>query len=72
MKKRKRGGKQRASLASVAAKAPSRTARPALIHPIVIFPFRPAEDYGNLTLDPQAQGITRNEQGQRVSLMPVS
>jgi 1,4-alpha-glucan branching enzyme len=27
---------------------------------------------GNLTLDPQAQGITRNDQGQGVSLMPVS
>ena len=27
---------------------------------------------GNLTLDPRAQGITRNDQGQRVSLVPVS
>jgi 1,4-alpha-glucan branching enzyme len=27
---------------------------------------------GNLTLDPQGQGITRNDQGQRVSLVPVS
>jgi len=27
---------------------------------------------GNLTPDPQAQGITRNDQGQRVSLLPVS
>jgi 1,4-alpha-glucan branching enzyme len=27
---------------------------------------------GNLTLDPTAQGITRNDQGQRVSLVPVS
>jgi 1,4-alpha-glucan branching enzyme len=27
---------------------------------------------GNLTLDPRAQGITRNDQGERVSLMPVS
>jgi 1,4-alpha-glucan branching enzyme len=27
---------------------------------------------GNLTLDPCAQGITRNDQGQRVSLVPVS
>ncbi|MGA2557191.1 MAG: isoamylase early set domain-containing protein [Verrucomicrobiota bacterium] len=27
---------------------------------------------GNLTLDPQAQGISRNDQGQRVSLVPVS
>ena len=25
-----------------------------------------------LTLDPRAQGITRNDQGQRVSLVPVS
>jgi len=27
---------------------------------------------GVLTLDPRAQGITRNDQNQRVSLMPVS
>lgn len=27
---------------------------------------------GQLTLDPRAQGITRNDQGQRVSLVPVS
>ncbi len=27
---------------------------------------------GVLTLDPTAQGITRNDQGQRVSLLPVS
>lgn len=27
---------------------------------------------GNLTLDPRAQGITRNDQGERVSLVPVS
>jgi 1,4-alpha-glucan branching enzyme len=27
---------------------------------------------GNLTLDPRAQGITRNDHGQRVSLVPVS
>ncbi len=27
---------------------------------------------GNLTLDPHAQGITRNDQGERVSLVPVS
>ncbi len=27
---------------------------------------------GHLTLDPRAQGITRNDQGERVSLMPVS
>lgn len=27
---------------------------------------------GVLTLDPQAQGVTRNDQGQRVSLVPVS
>ncbi len=27
---------------------------------------------GQLTLDPRAQGITRNDQGQRVSLIPVS
>jgi 1,4-alpha-glucan branching enzyme len=27
---------------------------------------------GHLTLDPRAQGITRNDQGQRVSLVPVS
>ena len=27
---------------------------------------------GHLTLDPRAQGITRNDQGARVSLMPVS
>ncbi|HYT61112.1 MAG TPA: isoamylase early set domain-containing protein [Haliangiales bacterium] len=27
---------------------------------------------GSLTLDPRAQGITRNEQGERVSLLPVS
>ena len=27
---------------------------------------------GVLTLDPRAQGITRNDQGQRVSLLPVS
>jgi hypothetical protein len=27
---------------------------------------------GNLSLDPQAQGITRSDQGERVSLMPVS
>jgi len=27
---------------------------------------------GKLTLDPRAQGITRNEQGERVSLVPVS
>ena len=27
---------------------------------------------GNLTLDPRAQGITRNDQNQRVSLVPVS
>ena len=27
---------------------------------------------GVLTLDPQAQGITRNDQGERVSLIPVS
>ena len=27
---------------------------------------------GSLTLDPRAQGITRNDHGERVSLMPVS
>jgi 1,4-alpha-glucan branching enzyme len=27
---------------------------------------------GVITLDPRAQGITRNDQGQRVSLVPVS
>lgn len=27
---------------------------------------------GNLTLDPHAQGITRNDKGERVSLIPVS
>ena len=27
---------------------------------------------GVLTLDPRAQGITRNDKGERVSLMPVS
>ena len=27
---------------------------------------------GKLTLDPRAQGITRNDQGERVSLAPVS
>ena len=27
---------------------------------------------GQLTLDPRAQGITRNDQGQRVYLVPVS
>ena len=27
---------------------------------------------GKLTLDPRAQGITRNDQGERVSLVPVS
>ena len=27
---------------------------------------------GNLTLDPRAQGITRNDEGERVSLLPVS
>jgi 1,4-alpha-glucan branching enzyme len=27
---------------------------------------------GVLTLDPRAQGITRNDQGQRVSMVPVS
>ena len=27
---------------------------------------------GKLTLDPRAQGITRNEKGERVSLVPVS
>lgn len=27
---------------------------------------------GHLLLDPQAQGITRNDQGERVSLVPVS
>ncbi len=27
---------------------------------------------GVLTLDPQAQGITRNDKGERVSLIPVS
>ncbi|HOY56692.1 MAG TPA: hypothetical protein PK640_00970 [Verrucomicrobiota bacterium] len=27
---------------------------------------------GQLTLDPRAQGITRNDQGERVSLVPVS
>jgi 1,4-alpha-glucan branching enzyme len=27
---------------------------------------------GNLTLDPRAQGITRNDHGERVSLVPVS
>ncbi len=27
---------------------------------------------GNLTLDPRAQGITRNDKGERVSLVPVS
>lgn len=27
---------------------------------------------GVLTLDPRAQGITRNEKGERVSLLPVS
>jgi len=27
---------------------------------------------GNLVLDPRAQGITRNEKGERVSLVPVS
>jgi 1,4-alpha-glucan branching enzyme len=27
---------------------------------------------GDLTLDPRAQGITRNDKGERVSLVPVS
>ena len=27
---------------------------------------------GSLTLDPRAQGITRNDKGERVSLVPVS
>jgi len=27
---------------------------------------------GKLTLDPRAQGVTRNDQGERVSLLPVS
>jgi 1,4-alpha-glucan branching enzyme len=27
---------------------------------------------GTLTLDPQAQGVTRNDKGERVSLVPVS
>jgi 1,4-alpha-glucan branching enzyme len=27
---------------------------------------------GNLTLDPRAQGITRNDKGERVSLVPIS
>jgi len=27
---------------------------------------------GNLVLDPQAQGVTRNDKGERVSLVPVS
>ena len=27
---------------------------------------------GNLTPDPRAQGVTRNDQGERVSLLPVS
>jgi 1,4-alpha-glucan branching enzyme len=27
---------------------------------------------GNLTLDPRAQGVTRNDEGGRVSLLPVS
>jgi 1,4-alpha-glucan branching enzyme len=27
---------------------------------------------GALTLDPRAQGITRNDEGERVSLLPVS
>jgi len=27
---------------------------------------------GQLTLDPRAQGITRNDQGERVCLLPVS
>jgi 1,4-alpha-glucan branching enzyme len=27
---------------------------------------------GNLVLDPHAQGITRNDKGERVSLVPVS
>lgn len=27
---------------------------------------------GALTLDPRAQGITRNDRGERVSLLPVS
>lgn len=27
---------------------------------------------GVLTLDPRAQGVTRNDQGERVSLIPVS
>jgi len=27
---------------------------------------------GNLTLDPRAQGVTRNDEGERVSLLPVS
>lgn len=27
---------------------------------------------GVLTLDPRAQGITRNDKGERVSLVPVS
>jgi hypothetical protein len=27
---------------------------------------------GHLTLDPQAQGISHNDQGERVSLVPVS
>jgi 1,4-alpha-glucan branching enzyme len=27
---------------------------------------------GSLTLDPRAQGVTRNDEGERVSLLPVS
>jgi hypothetical protein len=45
MKKREHSGKGRVS---VVAKARSGAARPAFIHPVVIYPFRPLDDYANL------------------------
>ncbi|MGA2556883.1 MAG: hypothetical protein ABSG04_11490 [Verrucomicrobiota bacterium] len=45
MKKNKRGRK---ALVSVAAETPSGAAKPALVHPVVIYPFRPLDDYANL------------------------
>ena len=45
MTKNKRSRKTRVS---VVAETPSKVEKPALIHPVVIYPFRPPDDYANL------------------------
>ncbi|MGA2540745.1 MAG: hypothetical protein ABSG78_04195 [Verrucomicrobiota bacterium] len=44
----KKNEHRRKARVSAAAQTPSRAAKPALIHPVVIYPFRPLDDYANI------------------------